>query len=106
MGSKTSGSTGIKRRKRPGPVDRKAQEWLLSELSERLEIPKPTLFSWIRRGKLSARKEAALPNGKPRRWLVRVDESDMKALRKWHQSGSWNKPYSQRKEFPVLTHKT
>ena len=102
----TPGKTGDRRRTRPDPVDRKAHEWLLPELSKQLGIPKPTLYGWIASSKLKARKEAPLANGKKRRWLVRVDEADMKALRQWHQSASWKKPYQQREKFPVLSHKT
>lgn len=100
------GGAGIRRRIRPGPVDRKPHEWLLSELSERLDIPKPTLYNWIASGKLDARKEAPPADGKPRRWLVCIDETEMKTLRRWRKSENWKKPIREREQFPELTQKT
>ena len=39
-------------------------------LSEKLEFPQPTLFGWIRKGWLSARKSR---DSAPVRWLIHAD---------------------------------
>ncbi len=65
---------------RPHPVDngRNPQEWPLSELARMLDMPPVTLFSWIRRGWVQARKvEQAGRN----RWLLWADDDEIERLR-------------------------
>ena len=49
-------SSTSRRRHRPPPTDKASDEWLIEELCEKLEIPKPTLVGWVRKGWLTARK--------------------------------------------------
>lgn len=54
QGLKSSG------KKRPSDgITKKASEWTIQELSEKLEMPKPTLYSWITKGKLKSRRVMA-----------------------------------------------
>ncbi len=41
---------------RPRKVDRERDEWTLPELAYTLEMPLPTLYSWLRKGRLKARR--------------------------------------------------
>ena len=88
------------KRPQPEPVDRSADEWMIPELSERIGIPKPTLFGWIHRGWVDARKE--LPhasNQSRRRWLIHANDSVLEAMREWHEGKVWKKPRFQRPSF-------
>ena len=73
-------SSASRRRHRPPPTDRASNEWLIEELSERLEIPQPTLFGWIRKGWLAARKSREKA---PVRWLIHADAETLEAIRRW-----------------------
>ena len=43
-------------RKRPSDeIIKKANEWTIRELSQKLQIPEPTLYSWIKKGKINFR---------------------------------------------------
>jgi DNA invertase Pin-like site-specific DNA recombinase len=45
------------RRKRPSDgIIKKANEWTIRELSQKLEMPEPTLYSWVKKGKLKSRR--------------------------------------------------
>jgi DNA invertase Pin-like site-specific DNA recombinase len=58
--------------------DRQPHEWSLPELACTLEMPAVTLFSWLRKGWLQARK--VLRAGKPQ-WLVCADAAELERLR-------------------------
>jgi DNA invertase Pin-like site-specific DNA recombinase len=59
-------------------VDRQADEWSLRELALELEIPSVTLFSWLRKGVLQARR---VERGGHRQWLIRADAAEVERLR-------------------------
>jgi len=44
-------------------IIRQANEWTLRELSQKLNIPEPTLYAWVRKGQLRARRDKDLYNG-------------------------------------------
>ena len=77
------GKSGRHHRKRPPPADRGRDEWMLGELSTETGVPTPTLHTWIRKGKLAARKEQHLEGGRKRRWLIHADRNTCRAIRDW-----------------------
>lgn len=45
------------RKKRPSDgITKKANEWTIRELSQKLQMPEPTLYSWIKKGELKSRR--------------------------------------------------
>ncbi len=58
-------------------VDRQADEWSLRELALELEMPAVTLFSWLRKGVLQARR---VERGGHRQWLIRADAAEIERL--------------------------
>jgi DNA invertase Pin-like site-specific DNA recombinase len=65
-------------------------EWWLLDLVRQLQIPHATLYTWVRRGFIHARR---LP-GRSGPWIVWADEEELERLRQLHQcSRSWvNQP--------------
>lgn len=55
---------------------REEDEWMLHELADELEIPEITLYGWLRRGWLTARKSQG--RGSP--WLVFMDNAEQQRL--------------------------
>ena len=78
-----TGRTGGYRRERPSPTDQKRDEWLIDDLVGKTAVPKSTLYGWIRKGKLKARKENHREGGKKRRWLIHADRDTRNAIRTW-----------------------
>lgn len=73
---------GLTRRKLPKPksrpiADLAADEWTLAALAAELNMPQVTLYSWVRKGRLQARKT----DEAQARWVIRADESEIKRLR-------------------------
>jgi len=70
----------------PGPRPRRApaasllqpHEWWFADLARRLEMPHPTLYSWLRRGWVHARQ---LP-GAQGRWILWADAEELDRLRR------------------------
>lgn len=60
-------------------------EWWFADLTRRLDLPQPTLYSWIRRGWVHARQLSG-PHG---RWIVWANGKEQERLRKL-RSGSRN----------------
>ena len=77
------GLTGWRKRKRPPPADRQRDEWLIDDLAEKTGVPKSTLYGWIHKEKLQARKEKHREGGKKRRWLILADRDTRSAIRAW-----------------------
>ena len=59
-------------------VQRQSDEWTLGELSHLLDMPQPTLVSWLRRGELQARQVMSQSH---RLWLVHATADDLARLR-------------------------
>jgi len=57
-------------------------EWWLSDLSRQLHIPQPTLYLWVRKGLVHARK---LP-GVQGAWILWADAEELDRLRRLHNS--------------------
>lgn len=58
-------------------VVRQANEWTFRELSQKLSIPEPTLYAWMRKGQLKARRDKDVYNGI---WLLYADTKELKRL--------------------------
>jgi len=56
-------------------------EWLLPDLARRLEMPKPTLYDWVRRGWVNARQH---PNAH-KSWVIWADSAELDRLHKHRQ---------------------
>jgi len=59
-------------------VQRQSDEWTLGELSHLLDMPQPTLVSWLRRGELQARQVMSQSH---RLWLVHATPQELAQLR-------------------------
>ena len=60
-------------------TQRRKHEWPLRALAEHVGMPSVTLYTWIRRGWVTARK---VPSSREQgEWLVRADAKQVKALR-------------------------
>jgi DNA invertase Pin-like site-specific DNA recombinase len=56
------GLKGSQRKLPSEVISKKANEWTIRELSHKLQMPQPTLYSWIKKGKLTSRR--VLKSGK------------------------------------------
>jgi DNA invertase Pin-like site-specific DNA recombinase len=73
---------------RPRAVARKTDEWTLPELAYTLAMPEPTLYSWLRKGHLKARRDQG--SGQ---WLLWADASELQRLRRLRQVPRvWKRP--------------
>ena len=66
------------RKKRSDNVMREENEWTRRELSEKTQIPESTLYQWIQKGKLIARRDSTISHKGV--WLIKADEADIKSL--------------------------
>ena len=83
------GLRNSKRRRPSDGINKKANEWTIQELSQKLEMPEATLYSWMRKGKLKARR--AVNSGRAI-WLINANKTEMthiRSLRK--QPRRWSK---------------
>ena len=66
-------------------------EWWLTDLARELEMPIPTVHSWLRRGWITARKLA----GAGGRWILWADADELDRLRRLRASprGWADQPY-------------
>ena len=86
---------GSGRPKRVTTVERQANEWTLTELTQALEIPPPTLYKWLRKGYLRARqaRHVSAPV-----WLIWADMNELERLRALRRA-----PRPQRWPAPMRT---
>jgi DNA invertase Pin-like site-specific DNA recombinase len=81
--------TGTPKQQRVEGVERRGDEWTLAELTAKLDIPQPTLYSWLRKGRLNARQ---VPVAGGTLWLIRADGQGLARLRELrHAPRSWPK---------------
>ncbi len=67
-----------KKKNRSNNALREANELTFRELAEVTRIPEPTLYSWMRNGKLSAREDATVSHNGI--WLIKADKKEIKQL--------------------------
>jgi hypothetical protein len=65
------------------PGARAAHEWTIPELAQTLAIPQPTLYAWIRQGRLKARQETVSLR---RMWLIQADTAECVRLQAWRST--------------------
>jgi DNA invertase Pin-like site-specific DNA recombinase len=65
------------RKTRSSQINRMLNEWTIWELSQKTNIPEPTLYSWLRKGILNARRCETSHKGV---WLILADETEIKRL--------------------------
>ncbi len=58
-------------------VARRDHEWTIPELARHLAIPQPTLYSWMKQGKLAARQETVANRSI---WLIHADSQELRRL--------------------------
>jgi hypothetical protein len=84
---------------RPTAYDLAEGEWWFTDLARELRLPQPTLYSWMRRGWVDARR---VPTPGQERWVLWADADELKRLRalrdcprSWHcrpQAADLTKP--------------
>ena len=86
---------GSGRPQRVTKVERQANEWTLTELTQTLEIPPPTLYTWLRKGYMRARqaRHVSAPV-----WLMWADANELERLRAFRPA-----PRPQRWPAPLRT---
>lgn len=72
---------------RPVPYDLKPSEWWFGDLAHTLQLPHPTLYTWMRRGWVNARQLQSVQG----RWIIWADDEELDRLRRlrkcpktWH----------------------
>jgi len=73
-------------------VGRKSDEWTRAELAYTLDMPEPTLYCWLRKGHVKARRDE-----NSGQWLIWADASELKRLRLLRQEPRVCKRRSARK---------
>jgi len=76
------GLVGAKK-KRSNDALRKPDELTFRELSEITQIPEPTLYTWMRNGKLTARKDTTVSHKGI--WLIKADKEEIKRLLEYRE---------------------
>ncbi|HZA21399.1 MAG TPA: recombinase family protein, partial [Dehalococcoidia bacterium] len=59
-------------------AQRTPEEWTVPELARNLAMPQPTLYAWLYKGWLKARKETTSQQNV---WLVQADEAEIARLK-------------------------
>ena len=70
-----------RKKRRSNSALREENELTFSELAEKTRIPEPTLYQWMRNGKLTARKDTTVSHKGV--WLIKVDENEIDRLLKY-----------------------
>jgi len=83
-------STGTYRQQHTIGIKREAHEWTMKELANLLQIPEPTLYSWLRKGQMKGRKVKVASRFI---WLIHADDKEQEQLRQQRKSQStWANP--------------
>jgi hypothetical protein len=73
-----AGVTQPKFRRRQPEIERKPDEWIIRELAEQFGMPQPTLYTWVKQGRLRTR---TVPTTTTRPTLVHADDATIAALK-------------------------
>lgn len=69
-------------------VVRQPDELTMRELAEATHIPEPTLYRWIQKGLMNARKDTTMP--RQGLWLIKADEQEIERLVEyWKRPKEW-----------------
>jgi len=83
---------GLRRAQRsPASVaPRQADELTLQELAHTLDIPQPTVYAWLRKGRLTARQATSHSHTL---WLIKADKTELRRLQALrNQPRVWQRP--------------
>jgi DNA invertase Pin-like site-specific DNA recombinase len=88
------------RKKRPSDeITKKANEWTMRELSQKLKMPEPTIYSWIKKGILKSRR--VLVSGR-NVLIVNANRTEINRIRSLRrQPRTWSKHIHTNKEEKV-----
>ena len=67
-----------KKKKRSDSVVREENELTIKELSEKTQIPEPTLYAWLRKDILTSRRDTSVSHQGV--WLIKADKNEIKRL--------------------------
>jgi Recombinase zinc beta ribbon domain/Recombinase len=67
-----------KKKKRSDSVVREENELTIRELSEKTQIPEPTLYAWLRKAILTSRRDTSVSHQGV--WLIKADDNEIKRL--------------------------
>jgi len=72
---------------KPSPQELDANEWTVPALAHRLGMSRLTLYAWVKRGWVQARKvPSAHPHGV---WIIRADEQELARLAALRPAQHW-----------------
>jgi hypothetical protein len=83
---------GLRSSKRKRPSDeivKKANEWTIRELSQKLEMPEPTLYSWVKKGRVKSRSEKSAGHSVLILTATKSEVNRLRSLR--NQPRTWSK---------------
>ena len=70
-------------------ISKKSNEWTLRELSQKLEMPEPTLYSWIKKGRVNFRRA---PTSRGDVLIIKANRTDINRLRSLRKKPrTWSK---------------
>lgn len=72
-------STGTPKQQHTVGICREADEWTMKELAQQLQMPEPTLYAWLCKGKIKGRQVKVASRSI---WLLHADDMELEQLRK------------------------
>lgn len=72
-------STGTPKQQHTTDICREADEWTMKELAQQLQMPEPTLYSWLCKGHIKGRQVKVASRSI---WLLHADDMELEQLRK------------------------
>lgn len=75
----TRSSVSSNKKTRAQQANRQLNEWTFRELSQKTDTPEPTLYRWMQKGMLNARRDTNTSHGGI--WLITADETEIARLR-------------------------
>ena len=84
---------GTQKQQHTANIPRGADEWTLTELAGELKMPEPTLYSWIKKGKVRARQ---IEVDSRSFWIITANQQELEELRKLRTvNRTWIKPVAE-----------
>jgi hypothetical protein len=84
---------GTQKQQHTANIPRGADEWTLKELANQLQMPEPTLYSWIKKGCVSARQIKVDTRSF---WIITANQQELGQLRKLRTINRiWIKPVAE-----------
>ena len=84
---------GTQKQQHTANIPRGADEWTLTELAGELKMPEPTLYSWIKKGKVRALQ---IKVDSRSFWIITANQQELEELRKLRTvNRTWIKPVAE-----------